>query len=59
MSPKKGQSVEVKADAIPAYIVKDVKMQEFVDGITIKEVKAAAEPVINGSEACNSDELPF
>lgn len=70
MAPKKGQSVEVKADAIPAYIVKDVKMKELVDGITIKEptVKtekratiadkvATTQPV--DTEAANSDELPF
>lgn len=70
MAPKKGQATDVKVDAIPAYIVKDVKMKELVDGITIKEptVKtekratiadkvATTQPV--DTEAANSDELPF
>lgn len=59
MSPKKGQSVEVKADAVPAYIVKDVKIQEFVDGITIKEVKSPVTEHVVDTEAANSNELPF
>lgn len=36
MAPKKGQSVVVAPDAIPAYITKDSKSADLITGITVK-----------------------
>ena len=52
MAPKKGQSTEVKVEAIPAYITKDCKSQDLVAGFSVKalETKALTEPSADAKE---------